>query len=116
MPSWSVHPLDPISVCDVLHYLVAAADADRVPAGAYDISGPETTSYGDLLRTYARMSGKWRAELPVNGIDTGLVSLVTGLSCRSRVGWPGISFDRLTIRWWRRRTGCASWCRTHRAA
>lgn len=79
MPSWSVHPLDPISVCDVLHYLVAAADADRVPAGAYDISGPETTSYGDLLRTYARMSGKWRAELPVNGIDTGLVSLVTGV-------------------------------------
>ncbi|MGV0849657.1 NAD(P)H-binding protein [Mycolicibacterium phlei] len=77
MPSWSANPLDPISICDVLHYLVAAADADRVPAGAYDITGPETTSYGDLLRTYARIAGKWRAELPVNGIDTGLVSWVT---------------------------------------
>jgi uncharacterized protein YbjT (DUF2867 family) len=77
MPSWSANPIDPISIRDVLHYLVAAADTERVPAGAYDISGPETTSYGDLLRTYARIAGKWRAELPVNGIDTGLVSIVT---------------------------------------
>ncbi|MEO3757721.1 NAD(P)H-binding protein [Mycobacterium sp. B14F4] len=79
MPSWSTNPIDPISIRDVLHYLVAAADGDRVPAGAYDIAGPQTTSYGDLLRTYARISGQWRAELPVNGVDTGLVSLVTGV-------------------------------------
>jgi uncharacterized protein YbjT (DUF2867 family) len=77
MPAWSDNPLDPISIRDVLHYLVAAADAERVPEGAYDISGPETTSYGDLLRTYARISGRWRAGLPVNGVDTGLVSRVT---------------------------------------
>lgn len=76
MPGWSVNPIDPISIQDVLHYLVAAAD-DHVPAGAYDIYGPETSSYADLLRAYARISGKWRAELPVNGVDTGLVSLVT---------------------------------------
>lgn len=77
MPSWSSNPIDPISICDVLHYLVAAADSDRVPAGAYDVTGAETTSYGDLLRIYARIAGKWRAELPVNGIDTGLVSWMT---------------------------------------
>jgi uncharacterized protein YbjT (DUF2867 family) len=77
MPGWSVNPIDPISISDVLYYLVAAADGDRVPAGAYDIYGPETTSYADLLRAYARISGKWRAELPVNGVDTGLVSWVT---------------------------------------
>ncbi|MFV9632923.1 NAD(P)H-binding protein [Mycobacterium neumannii] len=79
MPSWSVNPIDPISICDVLHYLVAAADSERVPAGAYDITGAETTSYAELLRTYARIAGKWRAELPVNGVDTGLVSWVTGV-------------------------------------
>jgi uncharacterized protein YbjT (DUF2867 family) len=77
LPGWSVNPIDPISISDVLYYLVAAADSDRVPAGAYDIYGPETTSYADLLRAYARISGKWRAELPVNGVDTGLVSWVT---------------------------------------
>ena len=26
----------------------------------YDIHGPETTTYGELLTTYARLSGKWR--------------------------------------------------------
>ncbi|MDG4666112.1 NAD(P)H-binding protein [Mycobacterium sp. 236(2023)] len=78
MPEWSSNPIDPIAVTDVLHYLVAAADP-KVPAGAYDIRGPETTTYGDLLRTYARIAGIWRAPLPVYGVDTGLVSKVTGL-------------------------------------
>lgn len=79
MPEWSANPIDPISVRDVLHYLVGAADADAVPAGAYDIRGPETTTYGDLLRTYARIAGIWRTPVPVYGIDTGLVSRVSGL-------------------------------------
>ena len=61
--AWSANPIDPISIRDVLYYLVAAADGERVPAGAYDIFGPETTTYGDLLRAYARVSGKWRAEV-----------------------------------------------------
>jgi uncharacterized protein YbjT (DUF2867 family) len=77
MPAWSANPIDPISIRDVLYYLDAAADTDRVPAGAYDIFGPETTSYGDLLRAYARVSGKWRAELPVNGVNTSVVSWMT---------------------------------------
>ena len=77
MPAWSANPIDPISIRDVLYYLGAAADADRVPAGAYDIVGPETTSYGDLLRAYARISGKWRAALPINRVDTSVVSWMT---------------------------------------
>ena len=77
LPAWSANPIDPISIRDVLYYLVAAADADRVPAGAYDIIGPETTSYSDLLRAYARITGKWRAELPVHRVDTSVVSWMT---------------------------------------
>jgi hypothetical protein len=72
-----VNPIDPISIRDVLYYLVAAADDQRVSAGAYDILGPETTSYGDLLRAYARISGKWRAELAVPGVDASVVSWMT---------------------------------------
>jgi uncharacterized protein YbjT (DUF2867 family) len=79
IPSWMDNPIDPISIRDVLHYLVAAADPSRVPAGAYDISGPTTTSYRGLLKTYARISGRWRAALPVGGVDTVLASLVTGV-------------------------------------
>ncbi|TRW78695.1 NAD-dependent epimerase/dehydratase family protein [Mycolicibacterium sp. 018/SC-01/001] len=78
MPEWSANPIDPISIRDVLHYLVAAAD-ERVPAGSYDIRGPETTTYGDLLRTYARIAGIWRTPVPVYGVDTSLVSMVSGV-------------------------------------
>ncbi len=77
LPAWSANPIDPISISDVLYYLVAAADPAKVPAGAYDIYGPETTSYGDLLRAYARISGKWRAELPFLRVDTSVVSWMT---------------------------------------
>jgi uncharacterized protein YbjT (DUF2867 family) len=79
LPAWADNPIDPISVRDVMHYLVAAADADLVPAGSYDIAGPETTTYGELLRSYAQITGKTRAAVPVRGIDTWLVSKVTGL-------------------------------------
>jgi uncharacterized protein YbjT (DUF2867 family) len=80
IPRWMDNPIDPISIRDVLHYLVAAADADRVPAGAYDISGPETTSYHALLKTYARISGQWHASLPAPGVDTAIASLVTAVA------------------------------------
>ena len=77
---WAANAMDPISIRDVLHYLVAAADPDRVPAGAYDICGPETTTYGDLLDAYARATGTWRARVPVRGVDTAVVSRVTALA------------------------------------
>lgn len=77
LPSWMSNPIDPISIRDVLYYLVAAADPDRVPAGSYDISGPDTTTYRDLLAAYARLSGNWQLEVPVGGVPTSLVSMVS---------------------------------------
>jgi uncharacterized protein YbjT (DUF2867 family) len=80
IPPWMDNPIDPISIRDVLHYLVAAADGGQVPAGAYDISGPDTTSYSALLKTYARISGQWHTGLPVRGVDTAVASLVTAIA------------------------------------
>ncbi|BBZ51421.1 NAD(P)H-binding protein [Mycobacterium heidelbergense] len=80
IPNWMDNPIDPISIRDVLHYLVAAADAAQVPAGAYDICGPDTASYRELLRTYARISGRWHATLPVGRVDTTVASLITGVA------------------------------------
>jgi len=77
MPGWAANPIDPISISDVLYYLVAAADRQLVPAGAYDICGSETTTYGDLMHTYARLAGNIRAGLPLPGLPIGLVSHVT---------------------------------------
>lgn len=90
IPSWMGNPIDPISIRDVLHYLVAAADPGRVPAGAYDISGPTTTSYRGLLKAYARVSGRWHASLPVGRIDMALASLVTGVALPVP---PGLAAD-----------------------
>lgn len=80
MPSWMHNPIDPISIRDVVHYLVAAADGTRVPAGAYDICGPDTTSYRELLQKYSRIRGRWHAAWRVPGIDTGVASLFTALA------------------------------------
>ncbi len=77
---WMNNPMDPISISDVLYYLAAAADAELVPAGAYDISGPETTTYHDLLQAYGRATGKWRASVPIRGVDTGVASMLTAVA------------------------------------
>jgi uncharacterized protein YbjT (DUF2867 family) len=79
MLPWARNGLDPISISDVIYYLIAAADSDRVPAGSYDIRGPESTTYGDLLLTYARLSGKWRTGVALPEVDMGLVSQVAAL-------------------------------------
>ena len=79
LPAWAQNPMDPISIRDVLYYLVAAADGDQVPPGAYDISGPESTTYRDLLAAYGRATGKWRANVPIRGVDTSVVSMVTAV-------------------------------------
>jgi uncharacterized protein YbjT (DUF2867 family) len=80
IPAWMDNPIDPISIRDVLHYLVAAADAGHVPAGAYDIAGPDRTSYHALLKTYAQISGKWHTSLPAPGVNTALASWITALA------------------------------------
>jgi len=80
MPPWANNPMDPISIRDVLHYLAAAADAERVPAGSYDIHGSETTTYGKLLLDYARLAGRARHGLPFPAVDLSLVSHVTAVA------------------------------------
>ena len=73
LPPWADHHMDPISIRDVLHYLVAAGDADRVTAGAYDLVGPGTTTYRGLLGTYVRATGALRAALPLSDWQQGLL-------------------------------------------
>ena len=80
LPVWMENPMDPISIRDVLYYLVAAADGDQLPAGAYDISGSESTTYRDLLAAYGRATGKWRASVPIRGVDTGVASMLTAVA------------------------------------
>jgi len=54
------HPIDPISISDVLYYLVGVSRPGERACRAYDIHGPESTTYRGLMLAYARLSGKWR--------------------------------------------------------
>ena len=98
MPRWSDNPIDPISIRDVLYYLVAAADA-RCPPGAYDIYGPETY---DLRRPAAGVRAGLRkmarrAARARRGHRAGVAG-DSGWRCRCPAAWPPISWSPLTIR------------------
>jgi uncharacterized protein YbjT (DUF2867 family) len=50
VPAWRAHRTQPIDGRDVLEFLAAAATVDRRHAGrAWDIGGPDTMTYGELL-------------------------------------------------------------------
>lgn len=56
-PKWVHNTIQPIAVCDVLYYLVAAATADVPSSRTWDIGGPDVLEYGDMMRTYAEVAG-----------------------------------------------------------
>lgn len=78
-PDWSSNPMDPISVRDVLHYLVAVGDTG-IPAGAYDIAGPDVgTRYRSALSAYLRAIHQPRLRIPVPHVNTRFAGLVAGM-------------------------------------
>ncbi|MEU5841167.1 SDR family oxidoreductase [Rhodococcus sp. NPDC047139] len=56
-PRWVNNRIQPIAVRDVLHYLVAAAEAPLPHSRAYDIGGPDVLRYGEMMQEYARVAG-----------------------------------------------------------
>lgn len=77
-PGWMDNPMDPISIRDVIHYLVAAADPS-LPAGSYDIAGPDTGVYRSILDEYLRAIRMPRARIPLPSIPTRLAGKVGGI-------------------------------------
>ncbi len=55
-PRWVDTRTQPIAIRDVLRYLVAAVDPQRVPPGVYEIGGADVLTYRQLLQTYARIA------------------------------------------------------------
>lgn len=76
LPRWMDHPVSPVAVDDVLHYLVAAAEPATVPAGAYDVSNGEHPTYSGLIKSYARARGLRRLWLPFPPVPPALVARV----------------------------------------
>ena len=76
LPAWLSHPVQPIAVDDVLFYLLASRST--VPAGAYDIGGPDVVPYRDLLFAYVDAAGLTRVGVSMPGVPTSLAGRVIG--------------------------------------
>ncbi|AWM39344.1 NmrA-like family protein [Gemmata obscuriglobus] len=66
-PRWLNTPTQPVAVDDVLAYLLAAKDLPPGGSRTFEIGCPEATSYGGMIREYARQTGRrrWLISVPV---------------------------------------------------
>ena len=78
-PRWVRVLAQPISIEDVLAYLVAAADVEATGSRVFEIGGADRVSYLGIMKEYARQRGLRRWILPVPFLSLRLSSLWLGL-------------------------------------
>jgi uncharacterized protein YbjT (DUF2867 family) len=61
-PRWVTTRCQPIALLDAVRYLVASLD---IPAGCYDVGGPDILTYEEMLRRFAVLTGRKRLILKV---------------------------------------------------
>ncbi len=66
-PRWLTTPTQPIAVDDVLFYLMAAKDLPPGESRIFEIGCIDVTTYGNMIREYARQKGlrRWLISVPV---------------------------------------------------
>ena len=66
-PRWLMTPTQPIAVDDILAYLLAARDLPSGKSRIFEVGSPDVTTYGDLIREYAKARGlkRWLISVPV---------------------------------------------------
>lgn len=78
-PRWVSTPTQPISIEDVIAYLIQAIDLDVKESRIFEIGGADRVSYGQLMKEYARQRGLKRLMVPVPVLSPRLSSLWLGL-------------------------------------
>jgi uncharacterized protein YbjT (DUF2867 family) len=74
-PKWVKSKIQPISIRDVLFYLVAVLDLPRETNRSFDIGGPDILSYKQMMQRYAKVASlKPRLIIPVPVLSPGLSS------------------------------------------
>jgi uncharacterized protein YbjT (DUF2867 family) len=66
-PRWLTTRTQPIAVDDVLAYLLAAKDLPPGESRIFEIGSEDVTTYGEMIREYARQKGlrRWLISVPV---------------------------------------------------
>ncbi len=87
-PKWVGNRCQPISIRDVLHYLVAVLDdGGQGRHRVLEVGGPDVLTYADMMRTYAKVAGlRRRVLVSVPVLTPSLSSLWIGLVTPLPVG------------------------------
>ena len=66
-PQWLSTPTQPIAVDDVVAYLLAAKNVPPALSSIFEIGSPDVTTYGGMIREYARQKElrRWLISVPV---------------------------------------------------
>lgn len=78
-PRWVRVRAQPIGIEDVIEYLVEAMDVEADGSRIFEIGGPSSASYGEIMMEYARQRGLRRLMIPVPVLTPRLSSLWLGL-------------------------------------
>jgi uncharacterized protein YbjT (DUF2867 family) len=78
-PLWMKNKSQPIAIQNVIDYLFAALTNPNGRGGVFEIGGPDTTTYGDLMLRYARIRGLKRRMLLIPEIPLWFMALGVGL-------------------------------------
>jgi len=79
-PRWVRTRCQPVSIRDVLHYLVHVLDDDERRDRVLDIGGPDIVTYAEMMQTYAEVAGlRRRVIVPVPVLSPRLSSRWVGL-------------------------------------
>ena len=77
IPTWMDSLVQPIAIVDALEALVGALDYAG-PSRHFDVGGPDTLRYGDLLDSYTSHAGLRRPQVHVPFLPTALVGTLVG--------------------------------------
>lgn len=79
-PRWVRTPAQPISIEDVIAYMISALELDARESRVFEIGGSDQVSYADIMREYARQRGLKRWLVFVPFLTPRLSSLWLGLT------------------------------------
>ena len=79
-PRWVATRCQPIAISDILELLVQATTDGAIPAGIYEVGGPDIVTYAEMMALYAEVAGLPRRRLiKVPALTPGLSSHWVGL-------------------------------------
>jgi uncharacterized protein YbjT (DUF2867 family) len=82
-PSWTTQKSQPIYIDDVVKIFECVLDDEDLPAGSFDIGGPDLLSYLEMMRIYAELLSLHRFFIPVRFMSPKLSRLWVRLVTRS---------------------------------